>query len=93
MTSNINLSVNSSSVNITLHSLEVAFAIYKARTLICRTNQWTGFYMIGTSVMKELIYCRSSHAEVLCKKDDHLKPLTIDVSHHIETSQLIRNVN
>ena len=22
--------------------------------LICRENQWTGFYMIGTSVMKEL---------------------------------------
>ena len=22
--------------------------------LICRVNQWTGFYMIGTSVMKEL---------------------------------------
>ena len=23
--------------------------------LICRANQWTGFYMIGTSVMKVLI--------------------------------------
>ena len=23
--------------------------------LICRANQWTGFYMIGASVMKELI--------------------------------------
>ena len=22
--------------------------------VICRANQWTGFYMIGTSVMKEL---------------------------------------
>ena len=22
--------------------------------LICRVNQWTGFYMIGTSVMKEV---------------------------------------
>ena len=22
-------------------------------TLICRANQWTGFYTIGTSVMKE----------------------------------------
>ena len=21
--------------------------------LICSTNQWTGFYMVGTSVMKE----------------------------------------
>ena len=24
--------------------------------LICRANQWTSFYMIGTSVMKELRY-------------------------------------
>ena len=24
--------------------------------LICRTNQWAGFCMIGTSVMKEVIY-------------------------------------
>ena len=24
--------------------------------LICRANQWAGFYMIGTSVMKELKY-------------------------------------
>ena len=24
-------------------------------TLICRANQWSGFYMIGTSVMKEII--------------------------------------
>ena len=23
--------------------------------LICRANQWTGFYMIGTSIMKELM--------------------------------------
>ena len=23
-------------------------------TMICRANQWTGFYMIGASVMKEL---------------------------------------
>ena len=23
--------------------------------LICSANQWTGFYMIGTSVFKELI--------------------------------------
>ena len=22
-------------------------------TLICRANQWTGFYLIGSSVMKE----------------------------------------
>ena len=25
--------------------------------LICKSNQWTGFYMEGTSVMKELIHC------------------------------------
>ena len=27
----------------------------EASPLISRANQWTGFYMIGTSVMKELI--------------------------------------
>ena len=26
----------------------------QTRPLIFRANQWTGFYMIGTSVMKEL---------------------------------------
>ena len=26
----------------------------ETRILICRANQWTGFYMIGTSAMKEL---------------------------------------
>ena len=26
------------------------------RPLILRANQWTGFYMIGTSVMQELIH-------------------------------------
>ena len=25
-------------------------------SLICSANQWTGFYMIETSVMKELMY-------------------------------------
>ena len=25
--------------------------------LICKANQWAGFYMIGTSVIKELINC------------------------------------
>ena len=25
--------------------------------LICRENKWTGFYMRGTSVMKELMLC------------------------------------
>ena len=26
----------------------------KASSLICSANQWTGFYMVGTSVKKEL---------------------------------------
>ena len=29
--------------------------IVKTSPLICRTNQWTGFYMIGISVMRELM--------------------------------------
>ena len=35
--------------------------------LICRANQWTGFYMIGTSTIKELIYLHITfdpHSEV-----------------------------
>ena len=24
--------------------------------LTCKANQWTGFYMIGTTVMKELVF-------------------------------------
>ena len=28
----------------------------KASSLICSANQWTGFYMVGTSVMKESNY-------------------------------------
>ena len=29
--------------------------IIETNRLICRANQWTGFYMIRASVMKELI--------------------------------------
>ena len=28
---------------------------YRSQSLICRANQWTGFYMITASVMKELM--------------------------------------
>ena len=31
----------------------------EASPLICSANQWDGFYMIGTPVMKELIPFRS----------------------------------
>ena len=34
----------------------------KTRPLIYSENQWTDFYMIGTSVMKELIVDRLKHA-------------------------------
>ena len=34
---------------------EVSYRI-ETSPLICRANQWTGYYMIGTSVMKELIW-------------------------------------
>ena len=33
-------------------------------TLICKTNQWTGFYMIGTSVVKEL-NCKKNWVQIL----------------------------
>ena len=36
----------------------VAFNYFMTKVpIICRANQWTGFYMIGTSVMKELRGC------------------------------------
>ena len=28
--------------------------------LICRSNQWTGFYLMGNFVMKELNLCKRS---------------------------------
>ena len=31
--------------------------------IICRANQWTGFYMVGTSVMKELKPSRQLHVQ------------------------------
>ena len=38
-----------------LNSFMAELPIYIATSpLICRTNQWTGFCMIGTSFMKEL---------------------------------------
>ena len=40
-------------LSLTLHN-RVPYHI-KTSPLICSGNQWTGFYMIGTSAMKELI--------------------------------------
>ena len=28
--------------------------LHEIKSFICRPNQWTGFHMIGTSVIKEL---------------------------------------
>ena len=38
---------------ITFFTMEVPIII-ETSPLICRVNHWTGFYIIGTSVMKEL---------------------------------------
>ena len=37
-------------------------------TMICRANQWTGFYIIRNSTMKELIFSRISdhHKNEIC---------------------------
>ena len=35
--------------------IDVGLYHIETSPLICRANEWTGFYMIGTSVMKELI--------------------------------------
>ena len=37
--------------------------------LICRTNQWTGFYMISASLVKELIHFSVSHDTKTLKLD------------------------
>ena len=56
----------------------------KTSPLICRANQWTGFYMITAPVMKELsmfsfgkqlLIYRSSHPEVLLEVCDFKKLL------------------
>ena len=36
--------------------------------LICRANQWTGFYIIGTSVLKQLIASLKSFLN-LCSRE------------------------
>ena len=41
--------------NIVLH-YSLKYIINSYKYIICRAKQWTGFYMIGTSVMKEMIY-------------------------------------
>ena len=42
--------------------------LYHIKTipLICIANQWTGFYMIGSSVMKELM-TDNEHKTLFCK--------------------------
>ena len=52
-------------LSLTIHVLASSYKVdiyefnhhIETSPLICRTNQWTGFYMIGTSVMKELNIC------------------------------------
>ena len=39
---------------------------YRNKSLIYSTIQWSGFYMIGTSVMKELICLIPIWAELIC---------------------------
>ena len=42
--------------------------------LICLANQWSGFYMITTSVMKELrsifTLCKNQSLDLMCKSID-----------------------
>ena len=41
--------------NLSLIALEIMQLLVQTSPLICSANQWTGFYMITVSVMKELI--------------------------------------
>ena len=50
------------------HSTSENTAEYKLKSfvtevpIICRANQWTGFYMIGTFVMKALMWVMDAYA-------------------------------
>ena len=45
--------------------MEVLPIIENTSPWIWRTNQWTGFYMIGISVMKELIFYHTQNLLVI----------------------------
>ena len=62
----------------------------RSLSMICFANQWTGFHVIGTSVMKELRILR-----LISKfRHSYKKTQTIDqLFIHIETSQLVFNLN
>ena len=47
----------------------------ETKPLICRANQWIGFYMIGTSIMKEL-----TNAWCPLKDHAHLKTLQLSLA-------------
>ena len=40
----------------------------KTSPLVCSANQWSGFYMIGTSVMKKLIQCIVANTKDTCNQ-------------------------
>ena len=48
------------SFSTTIHTavLETITSFMTEVPIICRANQWTGFYIIGASVMKELNFLR-----------------------------------
>ena len=45
--------------------------------MICSANEWTGFYMIGTSVMKELMRTKLETENVKRKNRNILFYLTV----------------
>ena len=55
---------------------EVAM-IVETSLFICSANQWTGFYMIGTSVMKELKNAHNCQITIFFKKLMSWQPSSI----------------
>ena len=62
-------------------------------TLTCFTNQWTDFYMIGTSVIKELIDSFNGMCNILACLSTLNLTLHDGGRYHIETNPLICRAN
>ena len=77
MLSKVHLCVSLNSLSsLPLNSLTFIYALFHDRDpfhietgpLISSANQWTGFYMIGTSVLKELKYLSLNGPETHLKR-------------------------
>ena len=52
---NLNIRINSLRSNTIIKPFMTSLYCIETSPMICRANQWAVFFMIGTSIMKELI--------------------------------------